>query len=251
MPSVSPAATQARVTASARWCCVAVRQARGRDEQRFLEKGAVEWIGLVEHGKHPQGATGQHPIERNLEAGDELLDQQAESCIALYTRLDALTCFSAACQLIGIVRADHTAAGIQPARLDHQRKARLPQQQSSSSPWTSENAGCGRADRLLQLAEAQLVGEDAPPPRADCPAASAPCAAALPAPGHDRPPPARRPPVASVRPAPAAGRSRADRTARSSAAAGPSRARADGNSRRRQRARCPAVAAAAMKSWLA
>ena len=52
------------------------RQARRRDVDGLLEVGTDERVGLVEHREHGELAVAQQPLDRDLDAGHVLLDQQ-------------------------------------------------------------------------------------------------------------------------------------------------------------------------------
>src|SRR3954468_11071121 len=95
------------------------RLARRRHVDRLLEVGAVEWVGLVEHGEHLEPSAVQEALDRDLIALGEALYEQWRVRVVE----DGADAGRGGGCLIGIVRPDHALATRAGERLQDAREA--------------------------------------------------------------------------------------------------------------------------------
>ena len=101
------------------------RESRGRHVDRLLEVRPVEGVGLVEERQHVELAPDQEPLERDLPAGNEVLDQDLLPPLAELRRLRGLEDRRDPAERRdergGVVRPDHAAAAGEDRRLEDAR----------------------------------------------------------------------------------------------------------------------------------
>ena len=104
------------------------REPRRRHVDGLLEERAVERVRLVEERERLEPARHEEPLERDLAAGDELLDEQRAGGLAAHgdvvapeERGDAP---EGGDELVRAVRADHAPARRERPRLQHARVGR-------------------------------------------------------------------------------------------------------------------------------